>query len=411
MRGMGLILIVAGLLAAGTLCPAGETPAPPESSRDPARNGDAQDRNQQPPSARVKVALPSGIGQQAVVRPSGEAAPFDGDAESYRVYPAESFSTESSGVPSPVDAPAAETPDNRITVEPQPLVLARMDGKAITDRDVTRELWLRRGKETFDWMVGKAVLEHEMARLGVTVTEMEVEDRLAGHMDDLRRVFPAVGGHEDLARAVSGMGLDEYRERSVWVELALRKVMRETLKPTDEQLRVYFAERRAAYIEPDRTRISQIFIAPPPGPDGDIAGGTEERAEAERMIIEAHSRLRLGEDFLAVASSYASGAVTPRWVERGDLMRELEEAAFSLRPGAVSAPIRSAMGYHIVKVEERRDRKEPRFEDVRERVLEEYENRFFLAAAGEFMIRLKENAVREGRLTLAGEESLGKAGR
>lgn len=395
---MRTVLLLILCVFAGCPALAGE-PALPESSLDPSRS-DGGHRAALVPSARVKVAIPANGGPATVQTAPPAREPLAFPQSSYRYNPAGSFTSENySGMSGPAGS-AVEPLPTEPPAAPQPKIMAFLQDREITEEDVTRELWAKKGRETFDWMVGKAVLEQELARLGASVAEAEVEERLSRHMEELARIFPGVTSREDLARAASGMGLGEYRERSVWAELALRKIMRETLKPTDEQLRVYFAERRSAFVEPERARISQIFISPAPGPDGDVVNGPEERAEAERQIIEAHSRLRVGEDFLAVASSYASGTVKPRWVERGELMRELEEAAFSLRAGAISAPIRTSMGYHIIKVEERRERKAPHFEDVRERVLEEYEDKFFLAAAGEFMTRLKEKALRDGRLVL-----------
>ncbi len=370
MKRIFLLLLFLGSVSAG------DAPAPPESSLDPSR------RLQ--PNARVTVALPTQRSHASV---------------SQQVY---------YGTPPTELAEAATVTPEPEPAEPQVKTLARVENREITDRDVMRELWERKGKETFDWMIGKAVLENELEKLGLVITEKEIADRLDEHMRGLSQVFPKLAGRDELARAASGMGLEEYTERSVWAELALRKVMQATLKPTDEQLRVFYAECQADYIEPDRSRISQIFIAPPAGPDGDADYSKAGWADAERVALEAHTRLRMGEDFRDVASSLASGSTTSRWVERGTLMRELEDAAFSLRPGAMSAPIRTGMGYHIVRVEERKERKLPRFEDVREKVLADYEEKFFFAAAGDFMTRLKEKAVRDGKLVFVDTPDFGE---
>gem|GEM_PF-2053211 len=383
-------LAAALCLALGGAARPGEAAAPSEPGPTPSPNADAVQRA---PSAVVKVVIPQDGGPakvQAINPPETLSILPDPPEPAPASSPPQ---TDESAMPAPPT-------DTAVSPEPELRALAVVDGVVITDRDVTRELWARKGRETLAWMVGKAILERELTRLGLSVPDDEIEARLARHMERFADLFPNLSGREALARAASGMGLDEYRDRSVWSELALRKVMQKTLKPTDDQLRVYFAERQAAFVEPERVKIRQVFIAPPPGPDGDIVNGAEEWAAAERLAVEAHTRLRMGEDFLSVASSYASGASGPRWVRRGELIRELEEAAFSLRPGVVSAPIRTGMGFHIVTVEERRDRKLPRFEEVRDKVLEEYENRYFMAAAGDFVTRLKEKALEEGSLVM-----------
>jgi peptidyl-prolyl cis-trans isomerase C len=50
---------------------------------------------------------------------------------------------------------------------------------------------------------------------------------------------------------------------------------------------------------------------------------------------------------------------------RGDMVPEFAEAAFALQPGQVSEnPVRSPFGWHVIKVEERRQAAAPRFEEV-----------------------------------------------
>jgi hypothetical protein len=287
-------------------------------------------------------------------------------------------------------------------------VLAVFAGKPITNVDVMRELWLSRGGETLDWMIGRAIILRELARLGLEVTEQEVDERLAEHLKRLRRVFPNLDDPDALAGAASGMRIEEYRQRSVWAELALRKIMRKTLPPTEAQLRTYYAERRADFIQPERALVSQVFIAPPADPENDGVSGPDDWALAERQILEAHTRLRMGENFASVARAYGMGGTLSRWVTRGELLRELEDAAFAMRPGSFSAPIRTSMGYHIIKNEEKTDRRLPEFEEAREAALAAYEEKFFVLMAGEFMAKLREDALRDGSLVLG--ESAGTGG-
>lgn len=284
--------------------------------------------------------------------------------------------------------------------EPGPQILAVLYGRDITDADVIQELLDRRGRETLEWIIGREILRHELERLDLEVGEAEVDERLGKHIESYRKAFPNVAKADDLTRAASGMRLDEYRERSVWVELALRKIMRVALKPTTAQLRGYYAERQFEFIRPERVRISQVFIAPQPGSDKDGIADAADWATARRQILEADSRLRMGEDFAKVARTYGTGGQLSRWVGRGELLRELEEAAFAIRPGSNTAPIKSSMGYHIICVEEKVEREVPPFEEVREEVLAQYEEMQFVLRAGEFMARLREKAAKNGGLVV-----------
>lgn len=94
--------------------------------------------------------------------------------------------------------------------------------------------------------------------------------------------------------------------------------------------------------------------------------------EDEAKAVEA--RLAKGEDFEAIAKEVSkdpgSGA------QGGDLgfflkdqmVPEFADVAFKLEPGKVSAPVKSQFGFHIIKVEEKRERAVPKLEEVRPQI-------------------------------------------
>ncbi len=279
-----------------------------------------------------------------------------------------------------------------------PRVLATLYGVPITEEDVAKEMWMRRGRETFEWILGRDILRRELRRLRLSVSDAEVAERLDRHLAVLRRAYPNLKKTDDLTRAAGGMSLDEYRERTVWAEAALRKIMNAVLETREEDVRKFFAAVQAEYIRPERVRISQIFI-PPGADDGEGVAGPEDWAEAEKRIREAHALL-VREDFDRVAQTYGSGGGLSRWVRRGDLLRELEEPAFSIAKGSITNPIKSSMGWHIIEVEEREERGEPDLEEVRDEVTERYKEERFARLAGEFMARLKEKTLETGGLVM-----------
>jgi len=69
--------------------------------------------------------------------------------------------------------------------------------------------------------------------------------------------------------------------------------------------------------------------------------------------------IKNGADFSEMAKRYSehpsgkSGGDLP-WVKRGTLVKEYEEAAFALEPGQISDVIESPLGFHIIKLVDRR---------------------------------------------------------
>jgi foldase protein PrsA len=80
-----------------------------------------------------------------------------------------------------------------------------------------------------------------------------------------------------------------------------------------------------------------------------------DEATAQTVI----ERLNAGEDFAVVAKELstdtgsASNGGDLGWFPKGAMVKEFEDAAFSLEPGTVSKPVKTDYGYHIIKVLEK----------------------------------------------------------
>lgn len=92
---------------------------------------------------------------------------------------------------------------------------------------------------------------------------------------------------------------------------------------------------------------------------------TEEEAQA---IAE---ELSAGGDFAAVARESSTGPSGPNggqlgWFGAGAMVPEFEAAVIALEPGAVSAPVQTQFGWHVIKLNEVRVQEAPALEDVRD---------------------------------------------
>ena len=103
----------------------------------------------------------------------------------------------------------------------------------------------------------------------------------------------------------------------------------------------------------ERVRARHILISVPEG----AAPEAEQLALAKAISIT--QRLNSGEDFATLAQKFSddtgSGAQGGEldFFGRGQMVKEFEDAAFSLPIGQISEPIKSQFGYHIIQVEEK----------------------------------------------------------
>jgi peptidyl-prolyl cis-trans isomerase C len=91
--------------------------------------------------------------------------------------------------------------------------------------------------------------------------------------------------------------------------------------------------------------------------------------EAEKIAKEVTG----GTDFAEAAKKYSqdSGGESGGdlgYFTKGQMVKPFEEAAFSMEKGKVSAPVQSEFGWHIIKVEDKRDRQPPTFEEVKDQI-------------------------------------------
>jgi peptidyl-prolyl cis-trans isomerase C len=114
---------------------------------------------------------------------------------------------------------------------------------------------------------------------------------------------------------------------------------------------------------------------------------TEDEAKA---VVE---ELKKGADFAELAKKKSKD---PGASDGGDLgfftkeqmVPEFSAVAFALEPGKVSDPVKSQFGWHIIKVEEKRNRKAPDFDQVRSQI-ETYVTR---KAQADYVAKLREAA-------------------
>lgn len=137
---------------------------------------------------------------------------------------------------------------------------------------------------------------------------------------------------------------------------------------SENELKKAYEEQRANFGSPERRKLAHILVA---------QEGRDEAAEKTALskALSIQDRLKKGEDFAMLAQTLSSDTVSAK--KGGDLgyldpaaqEESFTKAAESLLPGAVSEPVKTSFGYHLIKLTELVPAKTKPFEEVRAELL------------------------------------------
>lgn len=123
-----------------------------------------------------------------------------------------------------------------------------------------------------------------------------------------------------------------------------------SIEVRDADLKAYYDEHQSAFAQPAKRKVAHILIT-----DKDDA---KAKAKAEDIL----AQLKKGADFAALAKADSADTLSARnggeldWFEKGVMDPAFEAASFALnQKGEVSEVVKSAFGYHIIKLLDKQD--------------------------------------------------------
>jgi len=109
---------------------------------------------------------------------------------------------------------------------------------------------------------------------------------------------------------------------------------------------------------------------------------SEDEVAARHMLVDTEekakeilAKIKAGGDFAALAKENSTDTGSKEqggflgYFGRGQMVPEFEKAAFTMIKGQVSEPVKTNFGWHIIKLEDRRRKPPPSFDEVKETIL------------------------------------------
>jgi len=184
-------------------------------------------------------------------------------------------------------------------------------------------------------------------RRGIKISDEELRDAVVR----LRRVGETPNENDPKEMAL-------IRDQLTSMRLVNQQIRSGLLVSDDEVLRFY-QQHKDRFMLPSEVRISQILIALGPGSE---LLAVRERAQQVFVL------LKKGERFEELAAQYSDGAEGRRggslgYIRAGVMLPQIQKAIEPMDKGAVTDPIASPVGMHIIRVD---DRKPPQFRPYEE---------------------------------------------
>jgi len=212
-----------------------------------------------------------------------------------------------------------------------------------------------------------------VAKVGsTTITQEDISREMQALPEQIQKIFEGPEGTERfvnelvkkeiLYQEAKKKGLDKSPDYQKKVEdfkkltligQLLEKEIEEKVKVSDKDVRDYYEAHKKDFTANNQVRASHILVK------------TEEEAKG---IVE---QLKKGADFAKIARAKSIDAGSAKnggdlgFFSRGQMVPEFENAAFSLKAGEVSPPVRTQYGYHIIKVTERKEGNVVEFEKIK----------------------------------------------
>jgi peptidyl-prolyl cis-trans isomerase SurA len=207
-------------------------------------------------------------------------------------------------------------------------------------------------REVLEQFITEKLLDAEIRDAGIKVNDQDID----AYIDQIKQKNRLTDADLKTVLSREGQTLQSYKA-SVKAELEkgelINRQVRKRVNITNEDVERYYKLNSKSYRSDDRARIRHILLSL------SEKASPEEVQAATAKGNQLYEQITAGEDFGKMAQKHSDGAGRESggdigWVNRGTLLKPIEDVAFDkLSVGQISRPVRSSMGLHLVKLENR----------------------------------------------------------
>jgi len=254
--------------------------------------------------------------------------------------------------------------------------ISRYDDKTLSSLDQSTILSFK--KNILDQLINYELLYQQAQKEKVKIHSDEINLEI----DKIKDNFSTPEEFNEALKA-NNITLTQLKE-DIRRQLMINSILEETknqISITDDELLEYYNKNKESLHEPEQVHARHILVK------------TEE--EANNILLQLKEGIT---DFAEMAKEKSIGPSASSggdlgFFARGQMVKEFEDAAFSLEPGETSGVVQTQFGYHIIKCEERKEEYSPTFEEAKEKINNTLRQQRENEAISALNLKLKEEAV------------------
>lgn len=241
--------------------------------------------------------------------------------------------------------------------------------------------------EVLSQLINNRLLTQEAKKKDIKVDEKDIDERLK----QIKQRFPS---EEDFNKAIGMDGVTvESLRKNIEEQLLIREFAQRELAHkamvSPREVEEYYKEHAGEFTEGEMINVCNILVKKRKSEDG-----SDRALEVINNILK---EAKNGGNFEVLAKRYSEGPNASSggdmgFFGRGSMMKEIEDAAFNMKVGAVSEVIKTDLGYHILYLKARRTPRRIPVQEVSKDIEKELFQRKIEEAKAEYVKELKAKA-------------------
>jgi len=216
-------------------------------------------------------------------------------------------------------------------------------------------------EQVLDRMINDLALLQRAAMTGIAVDDQTLDRAVARIADQNGLSVTGLRDQLEKEGVAFARFRQDIREEILLTRLREREVDNR-LRISEAEVDAFLAAQGQSLARVDELRLAQILIALPEKADAKTI------EKAQQLAQQVYEKAKAGEDFAALVTAHSAASTNNAgslgWRTPDRLPSLFVEAVSRLPPGQVAPPVRSANGFHILKLEERRSALQSQLVDV-----------------------------------------------